>query len=55
MEEGHGDGSTGTRMWGYGLDRAGLGYVQVAGTCECCNELSGFLKFGEFLVELKTG
>jgi hypothetical protein len=28
-------------MWGYGLDWAGLGYRQVAGTCECGNETSG--------------
>jgi hypothetical protein len=27
-------------MWGYGLDRAGLGWRQVAGTCECGNESS---------------
>jgi hypothetical protein len=29
------------RKWGYGLDRAGSGYGQVAGTCECGNEPSG--------------
>jgi hypothetical protein len=28
-------------MWGYGLDRASLGLGQLAGTCECSNELSG--------------
>jgi hypothetical protein len=28
-------------MWVYGLDRAGSGYGQVAGTCECGNEHSG--------------
>jgi len=28
------DGSSGSRMWGYGLDQAGSGYGQVAGTCE---------------------
>jgi hypothetical protein len=36
-------------MWGNGLDRAGSGYGQVAGCCECGNELSGSIKFGEFL------
>jgi len=25
-------------MWEYGLDGAGSGYGQVAGTCECGNE-----------------
>ena len=39
------------RKWdeGYGLDRAGTGQGQVAGTCECGNEASGSLKCGEFL------
>jgi len=36
-------------MWGYGLDRCGLGWGQVAGTCECGHELSGSIKCGEFL------
>jgi len=36
-------------MWGYGLDRSGPGYAQVAGTCECGNEPSGSIKCGEFL------
>jgi hypothetical protein len=36
-------------MWGYGLDRAGLGQGQLAATCECGNELSGSIKCGEFL------
>ena len=31
-------------MWGYGLDRAGSGLGQVAGTCECGNESSGSIK-----------
>ena len=31
-------------MWGHGLDEAGLGQGQVAGTCECGNEPSGFHK-----------
>ena len=42
-------GSSGSRMWGYGLDRAGSGEGQVAGTCECGNELLGSIKCGEFL------
>ena len=25
-------------MWEYGLDRAGSGQGQVAGTCDCSNE-----------------
>ena len=40
------------RKWdvrGYGLDRAGSGYGQVAGTCEFGDELSGYIKCGEFL------
>jgi hypothetical protein len=36
-------------MWGYGLDRAGLGYGQVAGTCECGNETSGSIIYGKYL------
>ena len=42
-------------MLGYGLDRAGLGWGQVAGCCECGNEPSVSIKFGEFLDWLKTG
>ena len=41
-------------MWWYGLDRAGSGQGQVAGTCECGNEPSGSLKCGEFPDQLKT-
>jgi len=33
----------------YGLDRAGSGQGQVAGTCECSNEPSGSIKCEEFL------
>jgi len=40
-------------MWGYGLNRAGSGYRQVVGTCEC-DEPSGSIKCGEFLEWLKT-
>ena len=36
-------------MCGYGLDRAGSGEGQVAGTSECGNEPSGSIKCGEFL------
>jgi len=36
-------------MWVYGLDCAGPGYRQVADTCECGNEPSGSVKWGEFL------
>ena len=42
-------------MWGYGMDRAGTGQGQVAGTCECGDEPSGFIKCGEFLDQLRTG
>jgi hypothetical protein len=31
------------------LDLAGSGQRQVAGTCECGNEPSGSIKYGEFL------
>ena len=48
-------GSTGGEMWGYGLDRAGSGYGQVAGTCECGKESSSYMKCGEFLDYLRTG
>ena len=36
-------------MWGCGLDGAGSGKGQVAGNCECGNELSSSIKCGEFL------
>ena len=39
---------------GCGLDRAGSGQKQVAGTCYCGNEPSGSIKCGEFLDQLKT-
>ena len=41
-------------MWGYVLDRGGLGQGQVAGTCECGNQPSGSIKCEEFLDQLKT-
>ena len=34
---------------GHGLDRSDSGYGQVAGCCECGNELSGTIKCGEFV------
>jgi len=34
---------------GRGLDLSGPVYGQVAGTCECDNETSGSIKYGEFL------
>ena len=40
---------------GYGLDRGGSDKGQVAGTCECGNEYSGYIKCQEFLDQLKTG
>ena len=36
-------------MSGHGLDQCGSEQGQVAGTCECGNELSGSIKCGEFL------
>jgi len=33
---------------GHGLDRAGSGWGQVAGTCECRDEPLGSIKCGEF-------
>jgi hypothetical protein len=44
------------RKWnvGLGLDRSGSGWVQVAGTCECGNEPSGFINCGEYLDWLRT-
>jgi len=35
--------------WGCGLDRAGSGLGQVAGTCDSGNEPSGSIKCGDFL------
>ena len=35
--------------WRDGLDVSGPGQGQVTGACECGNELSGFIKCGEFL------
>jgi hypothetical protein len=38
--------------WGRGMDRSGSGYEQVAGFCKCGNELSRYIKRGEFLEQL---
>ena len=38
--------SSGSGMCGHGLDRAGSGYGQVAGTCECGDEPPGAKKVG---------
>jgi hypothetical protein len=43
------NGSSRRGMWRYGLDRAGSGQVQLAGTCDCSNEPSGSIKCGKFL------
>jgi hypothetical protein len=42
-------------MWEYGLNRAGSGQGQVAGSSDRGNEPSGCIKYGEFLDYLKTG
>ena len=42
-------------MWGHGVARSGSGKGQVAGICECGNELSGSIKCGGFLDQLRTG
>ena len=42
-------GSPGGGMWVCGLYWAGPGQGQVADACECGNEPSGSIKFGEFL------
>jgi hypothetical protein len=36
-------------MGWHGLDWCGLEYGQMAGSCECGNETSGSIKYGEFL------
>jgi hypothetical protein len=41
--------SSGSGMWGHGLDRSGSGQGQVSGTCKCGNECSGSIKCGKFL------
>jgi len=43
------DESSGSGMWGHGLDRSGSGEGKLAGTCKCGNECSGSIKCGEFL------
>ena len=34
-----------------GIDRAGSGYGQMAGTCQCGNEPSCSTKLGEFFIK----
>ena len=41
-------------MWVYGLDWADPGQRQVKDACECGNEPSVSVKFGEFLDQLQT-
>jgi hypothetical protein len=36
-------------MWGHGLNQAGSGKGQVAGSFECDNESSGSIKCEEFV------
>ena len=38
----------------HGLVRSGSGYGQVAGCCECGNELSGSINCGKFPDQLRT-
>jgi hypothetical protein len=40
-------------MWRYGLNRAGSGQGQVAGTCKCDNEPSSSIECGNFLTSCK--
>jgi len=42
---------TDLQKWGgvCGLDRSGSGYGELAGACECGNEPSGSIKWGNFL------
>jgi len=41
--------------WGNGLDWSDSGQGQVAGSCDCGNEPSGYIKCGKFLDWLRTG
>jgi len=43
------DVSSRSGIWRYRLDESGLVYGQVTGSCECGNETSGYIKFGELL------
>jgi hypothetical protein len=42
-------------MWVCGLDGASSGYRQVACTCECGDEPSGSIKFGEYQLASQEG
>jgi hypothetical protein len=39
---------------GHGLNQSGSGQGQVAGSCECGDELSGSIKRGEFVELLRA-
>ena len=39
---------------GHGLDLSGLEQEQVAGCCECGDEIPGFIKCGKFLGQPRT-
>ena len=41
--------------WGHGMDWSGSVYGQVAGSCDSRNEPPSFIKYGEFLDQLRTG
>ena len=36
-------------IWGHGLNLAGFGQGQLAGTCKCCSDHSGSITCGELL------
>jgi len=40
--------------WGLGLNLSDSGYSQAVSTCTCGNELSGSIKYGEFLDWMRT-
>jgi hypothetical protein len=42
------------KWMGHGLDRSGSGHGQMAGFYECGDELSGSIKFREYLDNLRT-
>ena len=40
--------------WGHGLDFSGSGEKHVAGSFDCGNKPSGYIKCGEFIDKMKT-
>ena len=48
-------GKGGSGMLGYGLDRSGSAWEQVAGPCESGNEPLGSIRCREFIDQLETG